>query len=75
MSKNFCVDIETGNAFVYEITLESRYMQGRFGSIPRIDIEKPPIQFIHHNMKIVNPKKLVKRLRELADKLEETPHE
>ena len=68
---NFCIDLETGNAFVYEKTLESDYVQGRFGAVPIIDSIGPyKSQFIHHQIDIVEPKKLAAELRKLADKLE-----
>lgn len=68
---NFCIDLETGNAFVYEVTLETIYLQGRFGAVPRInDMTKTRPQFFHTPMQITEPEKLVTELRKLADKLE-----
>ena len=69
---NFCIDLETGNAFVYEATLEAIYLQGRFGALPYInDVTKTRLQFFHTPMQITEPEKLVIELRKLADKLEE----
>lgn len=68
---NFCIDLESGNAFVYEVTLETMYLQGRFGAVPCIDnVAKTRPQFFHTPMQITEPKKLATELRKLADKLE-----
>lgn len=71
---NFCIDIESGRAFIYEQTLESMYMQGRFGAVPIIkgitgNTPNRP-QFVHTSMNIVEPKKLAKELKMLAQQLE-----
>jgi hypothetical protein len=67
---NFCIDIESGRAFVYEVTLESQYLMGRFGAVPNIDV-KQQAQFIHHPINIESPVKLAKELRKLADHFDE----
>lgn len=67
---NFCVDLESGTFFVYEKTLESDYMQGRFGAVPIIGDNNSPSYFTHIPMKIAEPSKLAKELRKLADKLD-----
>lgn len=68
---NFCVDLENERFFVYEKTLESDYMQGRFGAIPRIQGgPRYRSQFFHTPMKVVEPAKLAEELRKFADKLE-----
>ena len=68
---NLCVDLENEQVFVYEKTLESDYMQGRFGAVPRIqEVTRHRSQFFHTPMKVVEPAKLAEELRKFADKLE-----
>jgi hypothetical protein len=68
---NFCIDLETGRAFIYERTLETDYLQGRFGAVPNINV-RYKAQYFHHSMDIVDPKKLAGELRALAERLEKS---
>lgn len=68
---NFCIDLKTGNCFIFERTLETQYLQGRFGAIPRIHEVKVQAQYTHTPMKIEDPKKLAKALKDMAKALEE----
>ena len=67
---NFYIDLETGNCFIFERTLETEYMQGRFGAIPYIPEVKVRAQYTHTPMKIEDPKKLAKALKDMAKVLE-----
>lgn len=67
------VNIETGGIFYLEQTLESEYLDGRYGGVPIIDWgdrERPKAQFIKHGVEITDGKKFAKRLREIADEVE-----
>lgn len=68
--RNFCINLETGSAFIYKKTLESDYMQGRFGAVPYIPDVDFESQYTYQAMNIEEPKKLISELRKLADKLE-----
>lgn len=73
---NFCINLENGRFFVYEQTLESKYLEGRFGAVPLLNLPvglRP--QFFHHPMKIEEPKKLASELRKMADMVEEAQYE
>lgn len=69
------VDLETGNLFYLERTLESQYLDGRFGALPIIDWDEVggrPFspQYTRGAVEITDRKKLAKRLRTIAKQIE-----
>lgn len=67
---NLYISLETGSLIILHKTLESDYLQGRFGAVHNISGSDFRSQFTIEQLKIIEHKKLAKELRLLADRIE-----